>query len=351
MKALFRITIDLASILIVSSSALAQLRVMTTPQGAQDGSSWPNACSLQYALAQAAEGEEIWVAQGKYVPSVEFCVDCPTATARHATFLIPSQRRVYGGFRGPDGMYPGETLRNERDEDLYETILSGDLAGDDEFGEFGDNAFHVVTAVNVQTGTKLSGFTITGGYATDLNTDDVYERSGAGLLVVGTIINEVPQQSSLHVTRCRFNDNYAHFSGAGAAVIWPDIPNDPEDAFPARFVNCTFRTNVTNYNPPAPAISTGDGGGAALHSVAFEFTNCVFDGNSALLAGGGIFADDPLCTADSRGAITHCTFFANKALGGTAVTVHDCFTDPGSPLIELNNSICWMDLGPDNLNN
>lgn len=161
----------------------------------------------------------------------------------------------------------------------------------------------------------------------------------------------MPQQSSLHVTRCWFRDNYANFSGAGAAVIWPDIPTDPEEVFPARFVNCTFRTNVANYSPPAPAISTGDGGGAALHSVAFEFTNCVFDGNSALLAGGGIFADDPLCTADSRGAITHCTFFANKALGGTAVTVHDCFTDPAAPLIELNNSICWMDLGPDNLDN
>lgn len=172
MKAPFRINTCLASVLIASSTVLAQLRVMTTPQGAQDGSSWPNACSLEYALANAPANSEVWAAHGKYSPTVEFCVDCPATDPRHATFRIRTGQRIYGGFRGPDFTDPqnpffGETALTQRDEDLYETILSGDLEGDDEFGDFDDNAYHVVTAVNVQAGTKLSGFTIVGGRATE----------------------------------------------------------------------------------------------------------------------------------------------------------------------------------------
>lgn len=333
MRQFLRKALSFGAIILIAKPANAvQWYVTTTGTGGGTGS-WANACSLQYALTTANSGDDIWVAKGVYVPSIQSCIQCPSTDSRHATFVLKSGVRVYGGFRGPDNSdpnfpYAGESSLAERNEDLWVTTLSGDLGNNDHLSIFTDNAYHVVTALNVEEVTKLSGFTITAGRATDLDPNDVYERSGGGLLVVGTVVDEVARQSSLHVTRCRFNDNYANFSGAGAAVIWQDIPGDPNDVQPARFVNCTFRHNIASFQPPDPAPPSGDGGGAALHTVAFELTNCVFDGNTALLAGGGVFADDPLCAADARGAITNCTLFANKALGGTAVAVRDCFNDP-----------------------
>src|SRR6185369_8715827 len=84
--------------------------------GANDGTSWPDAFTdLQSALGVAGYLDEVWVARGTYKP---------TATRdRLATFELDCD--VYGGFDGT------EARRSDRAGLFDETILSGDLAGDD----------------------------------------------------------------------------------------------------------------------------------------------------------------------------------------------------------------------------
>lgn len=83
------------------------------------GTNWEGAFSdLQDALALAQAGDEIWVAKGVYK------ADGRTGD-RGATYQLVDGVAVYGGFAG------WETQRGQRDWVKNETVLSGDLNGDD----------------------------------------------------------------------------------------------------------------------------------------------------------------------------------------------------------------------------
>src|SRR4030042_6051166 len=123
--------------------------------GANDGSCWEEAfVYLQDALAAAHYGDEILVAQGIYKPDQGSGV---TTGDREATFQLINGVTIKGGYAGL-----GEPDPNARDVDLFHTILSGDLNGDDvdvpEPGDLwyestrADNSFHVV--VGSGTGDK-----------------------------------------------------------------------------------------------------------------------------------------------------------------------------------------------------
>src|SRR5690606_33093528 len=126
--------------------ALAQIHVDADAAPGGDGASWATAFpDLQDGLAAAAALSqagpvEVWVAEGVYRPG--------PAGNRAATFILRNNVALYGGFAG------GETSREERDPSVNLTILSGDLAGDDEgtITNRGDNAYHVVTASVVAVG-------------------------------------------------------------------------------------------------------------------------------------------------------------------------------------------------------
>jgi hypothetical protein len=86
---------------------------------ASDGSSWERAFrDLHDALAVAESGDEIWIAKGTYTP------DRGTGD-RSMAFQLVSGVALYGGFGG------WETNRAQADPEKNETILSGDLNGDD----------------------------------------------------------------------------------------------------------------------------------------------------------------------------------------------------------------------------
>jgi hypothetical protein len=66
------------------------------PGGMTSGScnTWSNACALQFALATAASGDEIWVKAGVYYPGA--------AGNRSATFTLKNGVALYGGFAGTE---------------------------------------------------------------------------------------------------------------------------------------------------------------------------------------------------------------------------------------------------------
>jgi len=260
--------------------------------GANDGTSWVNAyVYLQDALAGAMGATKpgvIFVAQGVYQPD-RSSVD-PTGTGdRRATFQLINGVTIQGGYAGLDGVDP-----NERDISLYETILSGDLDGNDvdvndlsllsDAPSRGDNSYHVVTASEVDPNAILDGFTVTGGNPAG---DDI---SGGGMLV---------QSASPTVTTCTFRGNYGRWPGGGGLCAQHQS---------MVLMNCTFVRNAAPYGGGAYFSHTGPY--SPDHSQAL-ITNCDFVENWSTYGGAGFNAG----TGGSP-AITGCTFRGNVACWG-----------------------------------
>lgn len=164
--------------------------------GNNDGTSWADAyVLLESAVTSATPNTDIWIASGTYKPNLP-------GGSRFSTFLI-SQPNIglYGGFAGT------ETQLSQRIYGQNETILSGDLNGNDnaniEYFEPTrlDNSYCVIRILNLSDGIVLDRLTITGGHSNAANNVD-----GAGIRV-GT--------TDLTVTDCKIYRNVARNRGAG----------------------------------------------------------------------------------------------------------------------------------------
>jgi hypothetical protein len=116
--------------------------VDTDATGADNGTSWTDAyVFLKHAISEAQTGDQIWVAEGTYKPTEQSCTGdmdctdgngtcvgslCEWPTPRTKTFGVINGVEWYGGFAGT------EATLAERDLSMgFETILSGDVNGDD----------------------------------------------------------------------------------------------------------------------------------------------------------------------------------------------------------------------------
>lgn len=245
-----------------------------------DGSNWPLAYrDLQQALAEANNDPaivEIRVAEGTYRP------DAGTGD-RNAQFLLLGQTglALLGGFPDGGGALP------ERDPAIHETILSGDLNGDDvvhfemlEFDEgyqplnpasagvafenISDNAFTVVGASGADETVLLDGFAITGGHD---------PKRGGGLIA---------NYAGLALRQMTFRANSAGELG-GAIFI--------SDAISTIYIeDCTFEHNT--------AIK---GGGLYLQRGGASVTGSIMRENAAATGGALCFdvgSADPIHVAD-----------------------------------------------------
>ena len=152
----FQRTIILLAVVITTHCAVALLRTIYVDDnatGTNDGSSWANAfIHLQDALDDAILAEkplEVRVAQGTYKPDRG---QNYARGDREASFELINGVILAGGYAGIAGIDP-----DNRDVHAYETILTGDLEGDDASSAaspYGlltdrtraDNSYHVVTA-------------------------------------------------------------------------------------------------------------------------------------------------------------------------------------------------------------
>ena len=156
MKKYYAPVFYLLAFLFFSISALAVTRfVKPTASGTADGLSWANAsASLQDMINASANGDEVWVASGTYLPTLDVAGNGTPSDNRNKTFLLKSGVSVYGGFAGT------ETTLAAGNWTTNTTILSGDLGS---VSNINDNAYHVVLAAGLLAVTNLDGFTITGG--------------------------------------------------------------------------------------------------------------------------------------------------------------------------------------------
>ncbi len=222
--------------------------------GANDGSSWDNAYKyLQEALSTAYSGDEIRVAQGIYKPDQGVG---QTPGDREATFHLINGVTLKGGYAGAGAPDP-----NARDIELYETILSGDLNGDDgpNFSNNEENSYQVVTAISVGSTTVLDGLIITAGNANHPHYLSM-KISGGGVYML---------YSSPTIIDCIFTWNSAAYGGAGLY----NYKGDPV------LTNCTVHNNLATSHPHYG----GSGYGAGMHNSTGSpiLTNCVFSNNHA----------------------------------------------------------------------
>jgi hypothetical protein len=247
--------------------------------GANDGSSWENAYNdLQDALADAnsnGDVDEILVAQGVYKPA-------GPSGDRTATFQLMNNVAIKGGYAGFGAPDP-----NLRDIQTYETILSGDLNGDDgpDFANNSENSLNVVTGSGTDGTAVIDGFTVTAGNANILDTAD----QGGGMFTF---------QGDPTINNCIFSKNYAVSMGGGVF----NRKSSPT------ITNCTIIENR----------SDDDGGGMRNYDNSHAIiTRCKFINNSAGDEAGGLAN-----RKNSNAVITYCEFIGNVADAGGGMENH-----------------------------
>ena len=260
-----------AALLASSVDAATRFVNASLATGANDGTSWENAYrgpqALKVAMDAAVANDEIWVAAGTYKASPA------TRTVSH---VLKNNVKVYGGF------VAGAASLGERDPAANLTIISGDLAGNDNpavASTYNDNSYHLLTA-NTGTGGLVDGFEFRAGNANGAGASNL-DKGGAIILLTG---------QSPTFQNCRFIDNRCTFGG-GAGYLNGSSP---------KFFDCTFENN-----------QGGAFGGAfdSANNTQPVFERCVFKGNKAQRAGALEFF------GGSQPKVTNCLFVGNQATG------------------------------------
>jgi hypothetical protein len=310
--------------------------------GLNNGSSWDNAYNfLQDALADAKSAQkpvEIRVAQGTY--RLDEDTLHPNGTGiREATFQLINSVTLKGGYAGY-----GQPDPNNWNIDLYKTILSGDLDGNDvEVSDPCDllteptraeNSYHVVTGSKTDATAILDGFTVTGGKA---NGFSFFNDSGGGMC---SFLGRPT------VSNCTFTANSAYWGGG--------MHNEVSSP---TLTNCAFIGNAALTTPRGQAgggLSNWSGSSPVLNRCIFVrnfayssgggicndngcnaiLKNCVFAGNRAKRIGGGMSIDESDIT------LVNCTFAGNVSSGGNGLA----FDSPGHKFpssARITNCILW----------
>ena len=236
--------------------------------GAGDGSSWADAyTSPFFALLAAGPNDEVWIAEGTYRA---VAANAPVATLKTCV-------DVHGGFVGT------EATLDERPVPLAQTILHGDVDGDDDLGVYNDNSFHVAVANSV-TNVVLDGLTITAGRASGAGDSS----DGAGLFVLS---------SDLVVSTVSFADNVAVDGGAGIHA----------DGSVLSVTDSSFSGNVA-----------ARGGGIASFLSTMEIDGVTFStnessSNASANGGGALYANGSMVV------MTASDFADNTAYRGAAI--------------------------------
>jgi hypothetical protein len=269
-----------AVVAVLSSAAKADVLYVDDDAGLNgDGSSWGTAYRfLQDALANANDSggvvTTIHVAQGTYKPDQDESGHV-TPGDRAATFQLINGVALKGGFAGT-----AEPDPDERDIVAFETILCGDLLGDDgpDFANNDENSFHVVTSLATDETAVLDGFTISAGNA-----------AGATSNRGGGIWNS--DSASPSINACTIKGNTAGHGG-GMSNSFGCNPTITGSAFIGNSSN-NFGGGLSN-SICSPVIANCQfiqnsalaGGGLHNHSSSPLVSNCVFSGNTAGSGGG-----------------------------------------------------------------
>ncbi|NIW00179.1 M6 family metalloprotease domain-containing protein, partial [Candidatus Saccharibacteria bacterium] len=352
-------------------------------EGEKNGASWKDAFlylqdALEFASALNDDICEIRVAGGIYTPDKNSAQHYGSSD-RQATFRLINAIVIKGGYAGLAAPNPAE-----RDPNKYQTILSGDLAGNDiavsDVTELLDeptraeNSIHVITGSNTNETAVLEGLTITGGRADDSYPHNsgsaMYNNSGSPKLINCTFIhNSAPQgncmfnlsdsnptlinctftrnygggicnsdRSSPTLANCRFIEEYngglRNYDNSNPTLTDCKLTDNSADTFGGGMYNLDSNPKLIN----CKFINNGANGGGAIFNSGnsnVKLNNCIFVGNAALNSGGAIWN-----IMQANATLTNCVFNRNSA-GSNGGGLYNA--SPG--VVTLSNCILW-----DNIN-
>jgi len=255
--------------------------VNPTATGNSNGSSWTDAfTNLSQAINQAANDtssiDSLFIAEGTYFPDVD-------TLANFRMFRCPAQISLFGGFPAT-----GNPTFADRDWIAFQTILDGDILGDDDgtIATRGDNAKRLLM---LDTYGRLDGLIVRNG-------GDNTGGPGAGLALIGTNNREAL------IENCVFENNWVTDNGEliyeggairGAAINGTDV---------LEIRNVVFKNNKAKF------------GGAVLYGGTLKANNCVFIENEATMGSAIVAAG----TGNGSGpaTIVQNVFYKNNSVTG-----------------------------------
>jgi predicted outer membrane repeat protein len=265
---------------------------------------------------------------------------------------------LYGGLAGT------EISLDQRNPDVFISILSGDLLGNDSGAiasnnpTRSENSYHVVTGSGADATAVLDGFTITGGNA---NGGSLELRSGGGLLNVQgePILRSLILTSNSAATAGGGMFNYLSSNPTLHDISFINNTADDNGGGLSSSGNSSVTSSITMSRMIFGGNTAPYGGGVYGERSDVIINRAVFQSNNATIVGGGLLSNYGHTTiaqalfngntADSYGSgmayyqaaatISQVTFSANwsKNNGGALVN------DRGSPLIR--NTIFWGNQG------
>ncbi|GGE32931.1 T9SS type A sorting domain-containing protein [Psychroflexus planctonicus] len=311
--------------------AVTKFYVDQNATGSNDGTSWANAYTSLHDGLDAIENDIIadtlWVAQGTYKPD---------NSSRSESFrILGDNNKVFGGFNGT------ETDLDQRDIEAHPTIISGDLAGNDDPNDFTyssvfrlDNSRRLVSvgADNVE----LNGFILKDGHADG-------SSSPANR---GAAINKFDQFINFTLKNCIVKDNISNVLGA----VYLRYNNSSD----LNIESCEFTNNFSRYGSGFSAVVT-----TANKVVDVSVNNCLFHGNVS----GDVNAGDGLSASSfglllNNGATINATItnntFSNNYDVSTASSIDKGtvalrrFVSSDVLNVEFHNNIFWNNYSDDN---
>lgn len=270
------------------------IHVDSRANGVQDETSWQTAfADLQDALDDTREYGgcpcEIWIAKGTYRP------DRGTGDQTTA-FNVSNGVSILGGFEG------WESCIDERDWVLHETILSGDLNGDDKEWESFipdpccepfyecDNSLCMEKVIAVDEVSGRAWYRNCSQFTHTLCCDICRPESRCDNSKDVVRLSEIPDGATIDGFTVSGGEarDFVSLGAWGAGVYGYDAP--------ATFRNCTFQNNAGMM-------------GAAVHSDygPMVFEDCLFVENEQIADGGPV-----LSNYVSEFTLTRCDFFPKQ---------------------------------------
>lgn len=278
---------------------LGFIYVNANATGDNNGISWTNAyTNLNDALAIAQSNEEIWIAQGVYTPH---------ASDRNVSFTANTAGiKIYGGFDGT------ETQLSDRVFSANETILSGDLLGNDDAiisyvnATRSDNSYTVLTLQGENS--LLDGLTISGGHA-NATSGGSETRYGGGIRKNGITRN-------LTINNCKIIKNIATEASGGIDVAFTASGGTGS----LTINNCEFSENLSAIGGGIYSANTSNS------TVTYSISNTLFNKNKATNTSGattGYAGSSMWLRSYGTGStivtnLTNCTFVDNIDEGANA---------------------------------